>query len=766
TSHNIANINTDSYSRQRADFGTQTPEFSGGTWQGTGVKTLEVKRVYDEYLTRQLRNAQATTSETDTYSVQASRIDNLLADPTTGLDSTLQNFFNALHGVGANPTSIPARQVLLDDAKGLSDRFDYLQNQFVDAQARVNQGLTTGVEKVNALAKSIASLNTQVVVAQGQGSGQGASDLLDQRDQLLKNLSTYTNVSTLPQKDGSINVYMGQGQSLVLGNQANTLGVVPAANDPTQREIIYNNGTAKGQLIPSSQMTGGEIGGYLRVQNEVLVPAQNALGRMAQGLVADMNAQHQLGVDLSGNIGGLFFNAINTGQGIVNKNNTGTGTVDWQITDTNQLTTSDYKLAYDGSNYTLTRLSDHKTFTPPPTDPVTGNVTLDGVSFVVNGTPNAGDSFEIQPTRGAAGLMDVALGNPEEIAAASPINVVQGATNTGNGALSLPQITGVNTTPVDMTNDAITLTYSDMVVVNGGANAGTGVVGPSPIAPPQTAPIDMTKDAIVLTYDAAIPGYTTANNSAGGHAIWPQTLAYDPVIDAAGKTVSIQVYDPATTLPPLPGVVPLRTLSVQLSGTPLTNDTFTVQSDPKFTIVNNGVGGHVIWPQTLAYNSATDPSGKTVSLRVYDPTVTVPPPAGTLPLFNLTMQLTGTPQDALPDTFTIQNNFTTAPSDNRNALLLSGLQQSRRLIGGTATYQEANTQMVADVGSKTSYAKIDYDSQNAMLQQAQQARDSVSGVNLDEEAANLMRFQQAYQASAQVIKIASNLFTTLIGAVS
>ncbi|MEI6414419.1 MAG: GTPase, partial [Pseudomonadota bacterium] len=183
--HNIANVNTDSYSRQRVEFGTQIPELSGSNWQGTGVKTLEVKRIYDEYLTRQLRNTQASTSELDTYYTQASRIDNLVADPTVGLDSAMQHFFNALHGLGNDPSSIPARQLLINESNNVVDRFGYLQTQFTDAQTRVNQGLENDVNEVNALAKNIAGLNTQIVATQAQGSSQNSGDLLDE---LIKRL--------------------------------------------------------------------------------------------------------------------------------------------------------------------------------------------------------------------------------------------------------------------------------------------------------------------------------------------------------------------------------------------------------------------------------------------------------------------------------------------------------------------------------------------------------------------------------------------------
>ena len=124
-----------------------------------------------------------------------------------------------------------------------------------------------------------------------------------------------------------------------------------------------------------------------------------------------------------------------------------------------------------------------------------------------------------------------------------------------------------------------------------------------------------------------------------------------------------------------------------------------------------------------------------------------------------TVQINGNP--AAGDTFTIGPN-NNGSADNRNALLLGGLQTQNTLAGGTATYQAAYGQIVSQIGNKTRELEITGKAQASLLAQTEQSIQSISGVNLDEEAANLLRYQQAYQASSKVIEISRSLFDTLI----
>jgi flagellar hook-associated protein 1 FlgK len=149
---------------------------------------------------------------------------------------------------------------------------------------------------------------------------------------------------------------------------------------------------------------------------------------------------------------------------------------------------------------------------------------------------------------------------------------------------------------------------------------------------------------------------------------------------------------------------------------------------------------------TLAYNPATDNAGKQFTIAA----------AG-----NATFTISGYPQDG--DGFLIQNN-TGADGDNRNGLLLGGLQSNRLLLNGSATYTDTYGQLVAGVGSTTRQSEISSAALNILKEQTIEARESVSGVNLDEEAANMLKFQQAYSAAAQMISVADNLFNSLINA--
>jgi flagellar hook-associated protein 1 FlgK len=124
-----------------------------------------------------------------------------------------------------------------------------------------------------------------------------------------------------------------------------------------------------------------------------------------------------------------------------------------------------------------------------------------------------------------------------------------------------------------------------------------------------------------------------------------------------------------------------------------------------------------------------------------------------------TVQITGAA--VAGDTFTVSAN-TGGTADSRNAVALAALQTKSTMIGGTASYQEAYAQLVSEVGNKASEVSSMATSQQAAADQADSARKSVSGVNLDEEAANLIKYQQAYQASAKVISIASKLFDQIL----
>ena len=334
TGHNITNVNTEGYSRQAVEMAPRAPNAFGSGFLGTGVEVTTIKRVYDQFIFDQITVRNSSFNQLDTLHSFSSSIDELLANEEAGVNPTIQGFFNALQDVANNPTSASARQVLISEAETLSNRFQSLDQRFSDLRGTINNQLEAITGEINSLASSIAGLNQKIVLEKGLAGGQPPNDLLDRRDGLINELSELITVNTIEQQDGSVNVFIGNGQSLVLGNTTNSLGITPNTYDQSQQEISFITPTTNFEI--SSQLNGGKISGLLAFREQVLDPVQNAMGRIAIALTDSFNTQHQLGDDINGNPGGLFFNdIIATSPEVLasSRNNPASGTVSVAITD-------------------------------------------------------------------------------------------------------------------------------------------------------------------------------------------------------------------------------------------------------------------------------------------------------------------------------------------------------------------------------------------------------------------------------------------------
>ncbi|MFZ0254786.1 MAG: flagellar hook-associated protein FlgK [Gammaproteobacteria bacterium] len=305
TGHNISNANTPGYHRQRVELGARLPQGSSNGFIGKGVAVNTIRRSYDQFLTAQIRTSTAGSGEAQTFHELASRVDNLLANADTGLASSLQSFFDAVHEVAADPTSLANRQVLLSEAEGLAQRYHALNGQLTDLQQEANGRLTGLVSEVNALTEGIAEMNREIVQAEGAAGGQPANDLRDRRDELLRQLAEQIGFHTVQQDDGAINVLIGNGHPLVVGGSNMSLSVVANSFDPTRKEIAVSAGGSS--TIISDTLSGGAIGGILDFRDRVLNKAENALDAIVVGLTQSFNEQHRRGTDLDGNPGLDFF---------------------------------------------------------------------------------------------------------------------------------------------------------------------------------------------------------------------------------------------------------------------------------------------------------------------------------------------------------------------------------------------------------------------------------------------------------------------------
>lgn len=411
TGHNIANAATPGYNRQVVVQGSALAQDFGAGFLGQGTQIETVRRVYNEFLGVQVQSAQASKSGLETYYAQMRQIDNLLADPDAGLSPVMQDFFASLHEVSADPSSIPARQAVLSTAEALAGRFQGMGARLREIEQGVNSQITTSVTLINSYGEQIAQLNDAIGRAQ-RSTGQPPNDLLDQRDQLVLDLNKEIKATVVKQDDGAYNIFIGNGQPLVMGNKASQLVATSAPTNPEKIEIGYK--TQSGGIVPvgDAGFSGGRLGGLLEFRSKSLEPAQNALGRIGITLASEFNTQHAAGVDRNGTAGAAFFNVAPP---VVNAHaaNTGSGVVGATLADAGQLTTSDYMLRYDGTQYSLTRLSDNTTFSP-----VANGDVVDGVQLSMAGAPAAGDSFLIRPTVNGATGFSTLITDPAKLAAA------------------------------------------------------------------------------------------------------------------------------------------------------------------------------------------------------------------------------------------------------------------------------------------------------------------------------------------------------------
>lgn len=317
TSNNISNVNTDGYSRQRANQSTLTPEMRGGNYFGTGVQISSVERMYDNFLSGQVRLFTSQQGQQSTFHSYASQVDDMMGSEALGLNNGFSAFFNAVSEVADDPTSIAARQVMLSEADALAKRFNTLDSNLTQLDRQVDYDITTAVEKINNLSESIADLNQSILEARGTNQAE-PNDLLDKRDQLINELSEYVSVNTLTQSDGSVTVMVGSGQALVVGSSNYSLSTITDTSTTPPR-LGIGHGTNGVDI--TAQITGGSIGGALEFRSSIIDDARAELNLLAQSLVEGFNAVHNNvtnlanggagAVDLNGNGGGDFFDAAN-----------------------------------------------------------------------------------------------------------------------------------------------------------------------------------------------------------------------------------------------------------------------------------------------------------------------------------------------------------------------------------------------------------------------------------------------------------------------
>jgi len=427
-SHNVANIKTDGYSRQTVDFATRTPTAMSYGDVGNGSQIVDIRRVADQLAISRLLDSSGELSRLQQLSTMADRVDSLFSDTATNLSGMWSNFFDSVNGLSANAAGTADRRNVLDKANDLAKRFGQLTANLDSLGQEVNNGLTSSTSEINRLASEIAKLNGTI----GSNAAQAAPDLLDRRDQLIKELVGYTGGTAVIQDGGIMNVYTAGGQALVVGTNASRVTTVP---DPYQPERLQLALETQGLTVTlDAKALGGKVGGMLEFRDTVLTPAQAELGRIAVGLAKTFNDSHREGMDLYGDMGGDFFNVVPPKVSAYSGNNpASTASISASYGDISQLDGQNIQLRFDGSNWVATRADTGAQVPMSGSGTAADPFLVSGIELVVSGTPSTNDRFLLQPTAAAASGLSVAITDPSRIAAANPVHVNADLGNIGTG---------------------------------------------------------------------------------------------------------------------------------------------------------------------------------------------------------------------------------------------------------------------------------------------------------------------------------------------
>jgi flagellar hook-associated protein 1 FlgK len=703
TSHNITNASVAGYTRQETVQGTTSPLKRSSGFYGQGTQVETVKRVYSEFLSSQVLAAQSSLSSNQTYYDQIKQLDNVLGDDTAGLSTALSTFFKGVSQVAATPSDASARQAMLSETQTLVTRFQSLNSTIEDLKSGTETQIKDTVKEINTLAGQIASANMAILKAQA-GSGQTANDLLDTRDELITQLSKLVKVATNTDANGVASVSIGTGQALVEGTTAFNLSTATSATDPQQVSVGISLANGNVVTIPDDYFSGGGSLGGLMSSRAELNSAQNGLGRIAASLVTLFNAQHKLGQDLQGNMGTNYFSSYSPT--VQNLTNTITGAESGASISAS--ITSVAGLTAD--DYVLSYDGTNYTLTDN-----TDN------SVVYTGTSLPGTSASRVSGLSAATVSISASANANGAAQDMYLSY-DGSTYSVTAAGSGDTLYSGSTLPSEV--DGMTISVS-----------GSLAAGDTFLMQPGVAGISLSGSMSAGDQVLIQPTKNAAGSMALAISDTNLIAAASPVAVAAANTNS------GTGSVSQPTVLSLTGIDSTSTNHLASNITL------KFDSTTNQFNVTGATPATIAFDPSANAAGMTVTLT--DP--------------NMSFKISGRPSNG--DVFTISSN-TNGKTDSSNANALYAVMSDKALLGGSATLSGAYTQLVNKVASVTSTANTSVSTQTTLLDNATTAQQSLSGVNLDEEAANLLEYQQAYQAAARCITVAQTLFQDIISAMS
>ena len=425
TGQNIANVQTEGYSRQEVIFEATNPrKFSLGQ-VGTGVRVAGIERSHNEFLFSQIVEEGDTLGRSQVRKNVFEQLELLLSENNgLSLNGSLSSFFNGLQDVASNPTGLPERSSLLAEAQNLSSVFNNLGESLFQIQQNLDSAISVEVAKINSLAQEVAALNKSIHA--NEPTTFSANDLRDKRDQKVKELSEMIDLNFVDEMDGQISLTLDDGTPLVLQSTDFTLATSINGNNKSFLDIGVLDATGNSTNVTSS-LTGGTIKGFLEMRDVEVEGLKDKLDRLAAGFIQEFNEIHQQGFGIDGSTGNNFFNPLKTTV-VSNVNNTGLSTLTATNGDPSNISINKYEITFTGSNslslQNLTTGISSGTFTF--TSGSTFNL-ANGFAVTISGTPAVGDSYKISASESAAREFSVSnevLSNGNKISAGDRKSVV------------------------------------------------------------------------------------------------------------------------------------------------------------------------------------------------------------------------------------------------------------------------------------------------------------------------------------------------------
>jgi flagellar hook-associated protein FlgK len=764
--NNIANVDTEGYSRQRVEIAQSASSSEGSLNIGNGARAVRVQRSYDNFVVENLRSSQSQLNKHQATLEYVTQLENILADKQLSLSTSMDGFFAAVQEVSLSPSSVAARQNMLNVAESTVAQFTSVGTQLSLIEENSYSDLTGQVSSLNQLADQLASVNASL--NRVNSLDKQPNELLDRRDTLIQDMSKLLRVHVVEKNNGAVDIHIGDvasGQYLVKDKTASTLGIDRSAANPDEAVLMLDPYMSPQKV---TQVVGGSIAGISEFRQNSLTILRDELDTLTQVFVGEVNDTHALGIDAQGNFGGELFSLGNI-YTVTPGLNKGTGFVTVSAVPNAKIEKLTMELSYSDSQklWTLTDTVSKEAVTG------SSELTMGGVKFTLTGVPKDADTFSLTSTKRPIDALQVSVTEHTTIASGGAVSVARATTNTSGTKMILNGYVKPTVAVADTTMDtALRNNIAQVAASSIAASNNVAFVIPANTQDSQFYSTEQNDSS-----DIKMQVFTRAGKQLYGSAL---TSSEQTALITSGNGFSATAaYDSTYNNQTGSNAYMDASVTVANADSGDTRDYFALAGSLKedLLVFVTGTGAAEVSGQwgnvaevdvreQLRQNIDIQFAADASSYILTDSTTNTKIASGTYTAGNTIEHNGWTVSFDAPiqanDKFSVRGNSAQA-GDNRNLLKLIELQDNKDIFSGRGDFTEVYTDIIGDLGYSVVQSAVSRDAQQIIFDQAQAKRDETSAVSLDEEAADMLRYQQAYQASAQIISTATKLFDTILG---